>query len=98
MGYSVAIRQSGAYPALRNDGRSIYVSGALNTDGAGYIYITELSAPMTVTFPKAQNLVIAGAKTNKISGTAGGMTTAVFQFFDVPSLRLPLARSLTTFA
>jgi Ca2+-binding RTX toxin-like protein len=89
VGYSVAISGNLVLTgAPQLDGRSTYIPTALNTDGAGYIYITELSAPMTVTFPKAQNIVIAGAKTHKVSGTAGGEAVVALQFFDVGGFTL----------
>ncbi|NMB87213.1 MAG: hypothetical protein GYA17_02565, partial [Chloroflexi bacterium] len=94
IGYAVAISGSLVLVgAPQFDGRSAYIPTALNTDGAGYIYITEISAPMTVTYPQAQNVVIAGAKTNVVSGTAGGQEIAEIIFFDIPSFTLTTGAS-----
>jgi Ca2+-binding RTX toxin-like protein len=85
-GYSVAlsgtIAVSGA-PQL--DGRT---GTAIDTDGAGYIHVTDLSPPLTVTKPAVVNVVIAGGKANNIDGTVGGLEMTEIDFFDIASFTL----------
>ncbi|NOY98117.1 MAG: hypothetical protein GXP40_02795, partial [Chloroflexi bacterium] len=86
VGYSVAISGTLALAgAPQWDGRP---GNALDTDGAGYVYITELSAPMTVVLPKAVSTIIAGEKSNRITGTAGGTAITELRFFDVKAFTL----------
>ena len=60
--------------------------GGLPTDGGGYIYITEVSPPLTVTQPEAVQTVLLGAKAQKIRDTAN--TISPLYFFDTPSFTL----------
>ena len=86
IGYSVAVSGTLALAgAPQWDGRP---GNAIDTDGAGYIYITELSAPMTVTLPQAVETIIAGERSNKISGTVDGHEIADISFFDVKAVSL----------
>ena len=89
VGYSVALSGSLAIlgaPQLL--GRSPYSTGAINTDGAGYVYIRQVSPPVTVTVLEEQDLLIAGAKANTITGTLGGVQTADLKFFDITNVTL----------
>ena len=86
IGYSVAISGTLALAgAPQWDGRP---GNALDTDGAGYIYITELSAPLVVTLPKAVSTIIAGERSNTISGKAGAQEIADISFFDIVTFSL----------
>ncbi len=86
IGYSVAISGTLALVgAPQFDGRP---GNALDTDGAGYVYITEISAPLTVTLPQAMETIIAGARTNTVSGKAGNADIATLTFFDIKNFTL----------
>ena len=63
--------------------------GGLPTDGGGYIYITEISPPLTVTQPEAVTTILNGAKAQKIRDTANSISP--LYFFDVPSFTLDLS-------
>jgi len=83
MGYQVAIDGTLVLSgAPQFDGRI----GGLPTNGGGYIYITEISPPLTVTHPEAVQSVLAGANAQAISDTADQM--ADLYLFDVPSFTL----------
>ncbi len=69
-------------------GRTAYDPTAINTDGAGYLYITELGPPMTFLTSEAYEILLSGAKANGIGGTVGAQTSANFRFFDMPSVSL----------
>jgi Ca2+-binding RTX toxin-like protein len=89
VGYSVALSGDMAIiGAPQFPGRSTFTPGAINTDGAGYVFIRQVSPPVTVTQLEEQDVLIAGAKANIISGTVGGVQTADLKFFDITNVTL----------
>ena len=69
-------------------GRHIYDSNATDTNGAGYVYITELTPPTLETFLEEDALLLQGAHANIVRGTVGGVTVSDLYIFDVPVLTI----------
>ena len=83
LGYAVAISGTLAISgAPQLNGRSSYISGATDTNGAGYIYITDVSPSTTVVYPEVQETVLDGAQANYVKGTVGGIQFSNVYYFD----------------
>ena len=65
--------------------------GRLTADGAlpvGYVYMRNVGPPSKVIDVAEQQVLIAGARANKITGTINGIETATLQFFDIRNVTL----------
>ena len=85
VGFAVAINGDRALVgAPQVNGRD----AGIDTDGAGYVFIRQVSPPTTVTVPERQEVLIAGAKANTITGTLGGVQTSDLKLFDIADVTL----------
>ena len=86
LGYAVAISGNVAMlGAPQLDGRPGLL---IDTDGAGYVYLREVSAPTSVTAAVRQEVLLAGAQANAVSGFVGGKETSEFVFFDIADVTI----------
>jgi hypothetical protein len=85
VGFAVALSGSRAIiGAPQIDGRPL----GTDTDGGGYVYVRTVSPPTTVTVPVRQDLLIAGARANLITGSIGGTQSADLNVFDIRDITL----------
>ena len=81
LGYSVALSGNIAMlGAPQLNGRPGLL---IDTPGAGYVYMREVSPPTTVTQPVRDDVLLNGARANTVSGTVGGTAMAELSFFDI---------------
>ena len=65
--------------------------GRLTADGAlpvGFVYMRDVGPPSKVIDVAEQQVLIAGARANAITGTINGIETATLQFFDIRDVTL----------
>ena len=89
VGYSVAI-----FGDLAILGAPQFIGrppGAIDIKGSGYAFVRQVNPPTARILPSRQGALIAGALTNTIGGTVGGVTAPTLQFFDIEDLDLRLS-------
>ncbi len=85
VGYAVALSKGNALIGAPQLGGRV---NNTTTPGAGYAFMREVSAPITVTTVGSQSTLQLGAQANIIGGKVGTMTTADLKFFDIRDFNL----------
>jgi Ca2+-binding RTX toxin-like protein len=93
-GFTVAL--SGDIAMLGAPQRAGRPGSLIDTAGAGYVFLRDVSPPTTVTQPVQQDVLLEGAQANVIDGTLNGVQMSDLTFFDVQRVTLRTGNAADT--